>query len=169
MKIVADVNVMVSALFWKGAPAGVIALVEAQQLALFTRPEMLEELEEVLSREKFAAYLAERVWVVSEAVGKFALLATVVTPEVRVNLCRDQDDNAVLECALEAGVDYIVSSDKDLLVLREFEGIPILSPSQFMRLPWVRWLRLKMLLYRFLNRLRPQKGAEHNGDPLELD
>jgi putative PIN family toxin of toxin-antitoxin system len=157
MKIVVDVNVMVSALFWKGAPAAVIALVEAQQVALFTRPEMLAELEQVLSREKFAAYLAEQAWVVSEAVGKFALLATVVTPNVRFNLCRDPEDNAVLECALEANADYIVSGDKDLLVLREFEGIPILSPAQFLRLPRVCWLRLNVLLCRFLKRLHLTK------------
>lgn len=46
----------------------------------------------------------------------------------------DPDDEKILEAALAAEADYIVSGDKKhLLVLKEYEGIPILSPGEFLR------------------------------------
>jgi len=46
----------------------------------------------------------------------------------------DPDDEMILECALAAEADYIVSGDKrHLLPLRQFRGIPIVSPSDFLR------------------------------------
>ncbi len=47
---------------------------------------------------------------------------------------RDPDDNAVLECALEAGASHIVTGDDDLLVLKEFRGIQIVRASEFLRI-----------------------------------
>ena len=46
----------------------------------------------------------------------------------------DPDDEMILECALAAEADYIVSGDKrHLLPLRQFRGIPIVSPPDFLR------------------------------------
>ena len=44
----------------------------------------------------------------------------------------DPYDNMILECAVEARVDYVVSGDSHLLKLERFEDIPILSPAQFL-------------------------------------
>ena len=46
----------------------------------------------------------------------------------------DEDDNKILECAVEGGVDYIVSQDRHLLNIGEFEGIKIVSPEKFIQL-----------------------------------
>jgi hypothetical protein len=45
----------------------------------------------------------------------------------------DPYDNMILECAVEAGVDYVVSGDNHVLELKPFEDIPILSPAQFLK------------------------------------
>ena len=56
-------------------------------------------------------------------------IATIVHPSVKVEFVRDTDDNKILECALECHADMVLSFDKDLLSLKEFEGIKIVHPS----------------------------------------
>jgi predicted nucleic acid-binding protein len=55
-------------------------------------------------------------------------------PKALTAVCRDPDDNMVLECALEGHVQYIVSGDKDLLELKEFRGIRIVRAAEFLSL-----------------------------------
>jgi len=59
-------------------------------------------------------------------------LEVVEIPKVLENVCRDADDNAVLECALVGKAKYIVSGDNDLLVLKEFRGIRIVRAGEFL-------------------------------------
>jgi predicted nucleic acid-binding protein len=56
-----------------------------------------------------------------------------VTGEVR-GICRDPKDDAILETAWKAGADYLVAGDKDLLALKEFRGIAIVTPAEYLRL-----------------------------------
>ncbi len=58
--------------------------------------------------------------------------AEIVEPTVAVRDRRDAKDDKVLECALAAGADLIVSGDGDLLVLHPWRGIPILSPVAYL-------------------------------------
>lgn len=65
-----------------------------------------------------------------------ALLLTrgiLVAPERRIEVCRDQTDDMVLEAAVAGRADYIVTGDEDLLVLGSFEGIRIVGPAEFLR------------------------------------
>jgi predicted nucleic acid-binding protein len=50
-------------------------------------------------------------------------------------ICRDPNDNMVVECAALAKAEFIVSGDKDLLSLAVYEQIRILSPAEYIRLP----------------------------------
>jgi predicted nucleic acid-binding protein len=56
-----------------------------------------------------------------------------VRPSRRVKICRDPDDDRVIEAALEGRADFIVSGDDDLIVLVSVENIQIVSPSEFLR------------------------------------
>ena len=56
-----------------------------------------------------------------------------IIPRVTVAVCRDPDDNRILECALEAEAQVIVTGDTDLLRLSPYEGIAIVSPAAFLR------------------------------------
>lgn len=60
-------------------------------------------------------------------------IARDVIPRVRVAVCSDPDDNRILECALEAEAQVIVTGDTDLLRLNPYEGIAIVSPAAFLR------------------------------------
>lgn len=53
-------------------------------------------------------------------------------PTERVADCRDPDDNKVLELALAAGAEVILSGDADLLALHPWRGIPVLAPAAFL-------------------------------------
>ena len=62
-----------------------------------------------------------------------ALAEIVIAQPLPLPVCRDPDDDAVLACALAAQADLIVSGDEDLLILKEFQHIPIITPAQAMQ------------------------------------
>jgi uncharacterized protein len=81
-------------------------------------------------RPKFTKYLDEsrRRSVIAE----LTLSAVQVELAGTVKVCRDPDDNKVLEIAAVGRADCIVTGDQDLLVLGTFDGIPILTPAEFL-------------------------------------
>lgn len=59
----------------------------------------------------------------------------VVIPKTEVNVIKsDREDNKILECASEIGADFVVSGDKHLLGLNEFQGIKIVRPKEFLEI-----------------------------------
>ena len=62
-------------------------------------------------------------------------ISTLVEPHKNFKVIKDDPaDNKFLDCAIECNTDFIVSQDKHLLGLKEFEGIKIVTPSEFLRL-----------------------------------
>jgi putative PIN family toxin of toxin-antitoxin system len=49
-----------------------------------------------------------------------------------IDICRDPDDNMILETAITGSVDFIITGNKDLLILRSYSGIKILTPTEFL-------------------------------------
>lgn len=81
--------------------------------------------------------LAQRINVASLAVTALLadyadLVATVVPTPLSERVSRDPDDDEVLACAIAANADAIVSCDQDLLTLKIFQGIPILTVTQML-------------------------------------
>lgn len=133
MNIVLDTNTVISGIFWKGAPRQVLDLARSGVCTLFTSPELLEELGDVLAREKFAQRLAMADTSVEELVFGYASLAkTVRTGAIEPVVKNDPDDDKVLACARSANVDAIISGDIHLLSLKEYEGMAILTVNQFL-------------------------------------
>ena len=129
-RFVFDTNVVVSAFlfpyssvakaFEKGLESGAILLSE----------ETLEELQEVLLKDKFDKYLPKPIR--QAFVRKFEILAPMIEITETITACRDPKDDKFLSLAVTANVDAIISGDKDLLVLNPFKNILILSPSGFL-------------------------------------
>ena len=61
-------------------------------------------------------------------------MSALVDPSTRVGVVSDDADNRVLEAAMEAHADYIVTGDDDLLDLETFGGVPIINPKEFLRI-----------------------------------
>jgi len=96
-----------------------------QRLHLFVSEPILTELTDVLT-SKFETDPE----MVREYVDSIRHMATVVKPTETVSVVdRDPDDNKILECALAAQADYVITADKDLLKLKRFRGIAIYHPS----------------------------------------
>lgn len=131
MRIVADTNVIVSAFLWGGIPRRLLEAVEKQRLELFTSRELIVELEDVLSRPKFAERLARTRFSAAFLLARYTQLATlIVTAEVSASALRDPKDLHVLACASAARAEVIVSGDDDLLSLGSHENIPIIAAAE---------------------------------------
>jgi len=128
VKVVADTNVLVSALIFPGgSPEAFYRLALEGRIDLVTSRPLLAELGRVLM-EKFG-WEAERA---EEAIGQVVRLAEIVAPrEALSEIEADPADNRVLEAAAEGGVDAIVSGDRHLLALGSWRGIEIQSPAAF--------------------------------------
>jgi putative PIN family toxin of toxin-antitoxin system len=135
MRAVADTNVVVSGLLWQGPSKRVLDLARGGRLELFTSPALLLELEEVLQRKKFSRRLDVAGVLVEDLVLGYAALARVVRPSSIPTVVRaDPDDDVVLACALAGQVAAVISGDRHLLSLFEFQGIPIVTPARFLSL-----------------------------------
>ena len=134
MRAVADTNVYISALNFGGTAEEVLALARSRALELFTSPSILTEVEGVLIR-KFH-WSARRA---HEATGLIREFVRVVHPETPVRVVvEDESDNRILECALAAEAEVIISGDSHLRGLQVFQGIPIMGPREFLE-RYPRW------------------------------
>lgn len=128
-RAVYDTNIWVSGILFGGEVRQVLlAAIEGKVLPV-TSMVLLRELEEVLKRRKFN-YPPEAI---SAILYEVQTLAVMAHPKMTLHVVKnDPADNRVLECALAARADWIVTGDKGLLGLRKFRGIKILSPNEFL-------------------------------------
>lgn len=128
---VVDTNVLVSAFLWRGTPGRVIELAGEQEVQLCTSRVLLDELAATLGKKKLAKYVAATGMTVDQLLANHRRIVTLVRPrQLAAQVSRDADDDAVLACALAARADLIVSGDDDLLVLKDFGGLPIVTAAQ---------------------------------------
>lgn len=131
MRIVIDTNLLLSAFLWGGTPKRLIEAVRSDAAQLMISPALLEEFSTVLTRPKFATILARTTRTPASLVAHLRMLAEVVNaPALAQPVCRDPKDDIVLACALAAQAHFVSSGDDDLLSLRQFEGIPIVTAAQ---------------------------------------
>ncbi len=126
MRVVLDSNVLLAAFATHGLCEGVL-------LACLDRHELI--LSDAIA-EEVERHLAGKFKVPSDRVRKnLGFLrenATLVVPQdVPASACRDSTDRVILGTAAAGRADCIVTGDEDLLVLGEYEGVPILSPRAF--------------------------------------
>ena len=133
MNIVLDTSTVISGLFWRGAPRQVLDLARSGTFSLFTSPDLLAELADVLGRKKFSARLEQADTSVEELVFGYAALAiTVRSNKIEAVIKADPDDDKVLACAKTANAEIITSGDSHLLDLNEYEGIKIITVNQLL-------------------------------------
>lgn len=127
MRVVIDTNVYVSAFVFGKLPRAVLEHAETGDFELFVSAAIRAEIERTL-RNKFG-WSGNRI---VEAVGPLWEIAQVISSVETVEASRDQADNRVLEIAVAAKADVVVTGDLDLLVLNPFRSIQILTPRQFL-------------------------------------
>ena len=130
MRVVLDTNVLLSALVFPGSkPDEVLACIRHREVDLFLSPFILAELERILI-EKFRFTVRET----ADRVVAIRRMATIIEPTARVAMVvTKDDDNRILECALAARADYLVTGDaKHLLPLRSIDTTVIITPAAFL-------------------------------------
>lgn len=125
MRLVLDTNVLISALHFGGRPRRLLEAILSGRHQLVAGNAILVELEAVLvetcrwERGRAAAARSE-----VEAV------SDIVTPVAAPHVCRDPDDDEILAIAIAGKADALVTGDSDLLALRTYEGVRIVTVAQ---------------------------------------
>lgn len=133
MRVVADTNTVISGLLWRGNPRRVLDAARSGTITLYTSLPLVAEIDEVLSRPKFAQRLALAAVTPRELVVGYVALATMVQPlHIEPTIIDDPDDDEVLACAMAARADAIVSGDSHLLSLRQYAEISILTAAELL-------------------------------------
>jgi putative PIN family toxin of toxin-antitoxin system len=113
-------------------------LIDAAQtgdVELFTSRVLLAELTRILRRAKFARAIAASGASLEDLILGYAELVTLVIPApISPTVLEDSDDDHVLACATASSADLIVSGDRDLLTLKIFRSIPIVTPAEAVKI-----------------------------------
>ena len=131
MRVIFDTNVVARASFWRGAPFDCLAAWAQGQCETAVSPELLAEYHETMERLR-RAYPRHRCIRWAEALTETGIL---VFPNERTGgATPDPGDEKVLECALAAEADALVTGDKrHLLPLGRIRDVDILGPADFLR------------------------------------
>lgn len=128
MRVAFDTNIYVSALALPGGNAE-DAYLEAVHgtFELFTSVSILTETARVLQTKFDWAEDKAR-----EAVQEISQVATVLRPRLTLHILKDEPDNRILECAMAAQAEYLVTGDRHLLALEHHAGITMISLANFL-------------------------------------
>jgi hypothetical protein len=130
-RVLLDTNVLISAaLSAQGKPAKCLAWA-LDHATLLTSGRLMHELETRLGRPRLAKYVTEvdrRLFL-----ARYAQSTVAIEVEALIKACRDPDDDHLLDVAISGRARCLVTGDLDLLVLHPFSGLPILSPTDFLK------------------------------------
>jgi len=127
MKVVFDTNIFISAFATEGICSVLLKRARLKEFELFVCPIIIKEIENVL-KQKFKI----KKEIIEEVVALIKEASTYSDAKEKIEgICRDKDDDLILSCAISAKANYIVSGDKDLLEIKQYKDIKIISPRDF--------------------------------------
>ena len=129
MRLVLDTNVVASAILWGGVPRLLLQAGREKRVELFTSAALLAELTDILGRRKFDKKIAASTLTVDQLVDRYAALVALMRPAPTPRVAPDPDDDVVIGTALAAKADLIVTGDKPLLSVTEYQGMRIVGVS----------------------------------------
>ena len=128
--VVFDTNILFSAAGWKGPPYRCVELARSGRIQAIACWETLSELTEKLSLK---LHFSEEQ--INDTLADLLSFHRLVPVAGSVSICRDVDDNIILENAVAGGAEFIITGDEDLLILKIYQGVVILKAADF----WNRW------------------------------
>ena len=129
MRVVLDTNIFISGIHWTGSSEKVLQAWMNEKFELVSSLPIIDELVRILMSFKVPLEPEDISWWESLILGK----SVIVIPTENINVVSDPDDNKFVEAAIEGKADYIVSQDKHLLILKEYCGIKVLHPDEFLK------------------------------------
>ena len=129
IRVVLDTNILISAILFGGEPRQVLDRVIRGEIRLCISEAILEELKGVLQRSKFN-YSTEAIQAI---LTELISLSDFVNPSKTIRaVSEDPEDNRILECAVEAEANYIITGDVHLVRLGRYQDIEVLNAATFL-------------------------------------
>ena len=111
------------------------AAIRTQKIILVMSPVIVEEIEEVINRERIIKLTKMSKDERADFMGKLIERSDVTAGKQLLQIVsRDIKDDKFLACAIEAKTDYIITGDEDLLVLKKYEELKIITPREFIEI-----------------------------------
>lgn len=130
MKVVVDSNIWISVLINKSYQSFIKGLIK-KEIKIISSRDQLEEISRVITKPKISRHVQRQH--IKEFLILFLKTVELVEIKERVNDCRDEKDNFILETALSGNVNYIITTDNDLLVMNPYREIKILTVTDFLK------------------------------------
>ncbi|RHX83571.1 putative toxin-antitoxin system toxin component, PIN family [Leptospira stimsonii] len=130
IKVLLDTNIYISAILFGGKPRIVLEELISGKVTGYTSDSILTEIKETLEKPKFKLDKEFILIVISEIESITQRIVNV--PLKDYSGLRDRDDYHILESAMSARVDYLITGDKDLLVLNKIDDLRIVSVEQYL-------------------------------------
>jgi len=124
--VVIDTNIFVSAFLYGGNPEKIFNFWKKEVFSLLLSPELHHEIISVLKR-----YKVEET-VINELILLLNNKSIKIIPGKVEKVCRDEKDNMILALCGEGNADYLITGDKDLLILKKYKKTKILTPKEFL-------------------------------------
>ena len=129
--VILDSNIFISAFLFNGLQRKILELAVAGKFRIGISDAIIDEVKEVLSRTKFKLSPDQ----VKRIITEIESLCIIFYPiEKIINACRDIEDHIILECAVAANAEYIVTGDDDLLSMGKYTSIKIVNSSDFINI-----------------------------------
>ena len=127
MRIVVDTNVLISGVFFGGFPRKILRASVEGRVRACASMEILNEYQEIIREMVLRKQGNIDVSILNPLIRSME----IIEPASQIEICRDPDDDKFINCARDAHAMYIVSGDKDLLVIQQFENISIVTAKEF--------------------------------------
>ena len=130
MRIVIDTNVVASAIFFGGRPAELLRMVVQHELSAVATNEIVDEYQATIN------YLLNKY---EDRPLQLSIVPIFSAMEIipvtsKIEVCRDPDDNKFISCAIDGHCYYVVSGDKDLLSVGQYENVKIITVAEILKL-----------------------------------
>lgn len=127
-RIILDTNLWISFLISKNL-AEIDDLIQSKEITLLFSNESLEEFVEVVKRPKLKRFFTNRD--IEKLLDTFDQYAELVQIKTDIDICRDSKDNFLLNIAIDGKADFLITGDKDLLVIERINKTQIVTFQDF--------------------------------------
>lgn len=128
-KVVVDTNVFISGILFGGNPQAIIEAWLNNKYIFCLSPQLKAE---IISKLQNKFLLSNPI--MQGITDALDAKAEKYVPKIKLSICKDVSDNFLLELALEAKADYLISGDKLVLELEQHKITKIISPKNFLKL-----------------------------------
>lgn len=133
IKITPDTNILVSGTFWSGDSFRILNLIDKNFLLCVLSKDIIKEYEKIIRSDDIIEKIDKKGLIISKIIKRVRKKSEIINPRIKLRVVKeDPDDDKILECALEGKVDFILTNDKHLLKIKEFKGIRIINPKEFL-------------------------------------